>query len=589
VQSVVIYPQTEILFPTTNPTVVFTSDIPSGVEFHATALYNEFSPYPISVARDLDATPSTGIVVSSSISDLSLGGFLYALAQNPSLVRAQLNRSSPTNLIITVQSDTYSAPQGETVNMTITRAAMLRNGTSIVRSMDSFSFTITPSQDTIAAVQNNFVGAVVVLSAVSALASGPSLATQGSRIFVLVDSATCPVSNWVQQKQLSMTAMMNPFGVAIGSIDDLGMYFGAAVFDAVFIVIYTSIHLIVVMVYFARRLDYHAGQDSPWQVAMRSLKFPGLELFPAFYFCGFVVLSSLKVIAYSPLSLFRGLAGIPLAAATVGLLGFLVYELRRPGASYSAYNLDVMPMLFRVFGERGVWVVDAKAQEGLTSQGILRLKRFLDKYGMLFEDFTGECKTFYLVDVTFTIVMCGIASVEPSSINGCTVKLSLLHLVYDAYFVILLRLRPYRRHVFNGLFVLISFTQIVSISISLATLLSNKAATYGERAANITMISVGALVALKTFADVYVYMRNLSRYLHASGRLNAVHIHESRKLKVKEEVTIGDYFHEYEGSIFDKMIPLTREQELMVQKEEARAAQPCDDTLDGFIDVAAML
>ena len=534
-QTIAIFDQAVVIADAA-PRKITSSQISASTTLTLTVDHNLFSPYPIEVVSTVDETPTAGVIVSSSIMDLSANGFLWALSTNPSAVTAV---GEGQNLLLNLFVPNYAPRQDETLVFTITRFAMLRNETAISTN-STYTVVVQASEDQLSSVQNNFVGVAFALAAAVALVRGPALATHGPRIAILLDSGNCPIYNWQSQKQKNLLVMLNPFGQNIGSDADLGTFFGAAIFDIIFVLMFFALHWIIIFLAYAKRLDQRAATDRSMRYSMGALRFPSIEAFPVLYFTGVVCQLTAKVLVYSSNVLLRVFSGILLFCVTVLVSVFLfIRVLRRSGAEYlvssEKKNQSLLQFLSR---NRGKWVADLDL-EGVPEQDVARQLQHLNMYGLYFEEYTEQYKYFCILDVSYTTVLSLASVYEPLTNDQCVIKFGVLCGLFAIYFIIVCYCRPYRRHIYNIIFAVISAMETAAISVSLAV--SAAGYSWGPRAASISLITIGVLLYAKAIVDVLVVV---VRWGTKSRTAKEVLDDDSNKFVVLDvsETTLQTYF-----------------------------------------------
>jgi hypothetical protein len=520
----------------TTPKLISSSDISSGVVLAVIVENNIFSPFPILVASVLDANPLAGVVVSSTISDMAANGFLWAMSTRPGA--AVTARGNGTTLEIRLLVPNYAPRQDERLTFSLTRFAMLRNETEITAN-NTFDVTIAASEDRLASVQQNFVGVAFAFAGAVAIFRGPAVATHGPRIAILLDSGNCPIYNWKSQKQNSLTAFVHPFGQRIGDDEILGMYFGAVIFDILFVLIFFFLHWIIIFLAYAKRLDQRAATDRSIRYSMGLLRFPSFEAFPLLYFAGVITQMAGKVVLYSDDLALRIISGIILFNASVSLIVFLfIRVIKRAGANYTPKNsgpdLKIAALLMK---NRGKWSADLNLK-GVAENLVAQQQHHLGMYGLFFEEFTESYKAFCVFDVTFTTLLSLVSVYEPQNKDACVQKLSTLTSLFALYAIVVVFCRPYRRHVYNVLFGVISLMEVASISVSLAVSVGGY--PWGPRAASISLITIGVILYFKGILDVIFLVWRTVRKNRAAQEALDESMHKFVVLEV-EETTLETY------------------------------------------------
>jgi hypothetical protein len=425
-------------------------------------------------------------VVSSTHAASDPNSFFNAYKQDPSTLN--VSTMADGRLTVRVQTGVEIAVEvREEVTFAFTRRCF--EGDSAADPMDGFSnftFAVNPPPPELESVQLGVLSATVAVNFAASLACGPAMATQMSKLLVLAEGADCPNAKWRARKQERLTWMENPFVMKIGDAEsELGVFFGAVVFDSFMVFLWVTIRLFVAFFVFAYRRDMNVQSSTTFSFAMSRLRIPSIDLFVIMYFCPLITEFALRVIIYSSNNVMRTVCVVAGAGAAAGSVAWMLHIARREVRGHTAFdeiesNVE-MTLLQKAYRQRGRWVVEQV--RGL-------------KFSMFYDDFMASAWYYHPLDLALTNGLGVVSAIEPSTHGGCVVKVGLILALFSACFLSLVLLRPFRHHAINAFFVVIAAAQVSSAAVSLA-MIGGFEGNNARRIASITIVVIANLLLLR--------------------------------------------------------------------------------------------
>ena len=500
------------------------------------------------------------VYVSSTVSRQD-DGFLQYISSNVSRhVSLVLGANGRTAFIRVLPAEAHRFVLSEVVMFRFSSACFATgcgHGAPL-QDFSNYTITLEPQEQSLASVQKAVVQSAAIVTAVLSIAAGPSMATQGPKLAILAAAGLCPVQDWRTKRQLNLDTTENLFNIYVGPTEDLGVYLGAAIFNAVAVAVWFALHLVICFLIFAYKRDQAVG-DKSFGRAVAAMRLPSADLFPVVYFAPFITEHALRVVIYSENTNMRTIAFVAFVASTLGVPCWYASVLRLPGKLY----LGVPPeakytCMQKILKKRGTWRLESGAPD----------MKLLLKYGMFFEEFVGPRYYYGLIDVTTTVLMGLINAIEPTNQQGCFAKYTVIAACFLVLAVSAVFLLPYRSHFANALFGTIAVAELVSALIAILAIIGRNG-EWGPDAASLSAVVIANLILFKSLADLVA----LTLKLLAKGIGKKMGGHKRKRFKMRSEETLAvkDFFPSKPGD------------EEFVQVAPAAAAG------EGGADLSAML
>lgn len=430
--------------------------------------------------------PTSCVLVSTTPSLNDERSFKTNYAENK--VRFAFSPMNDTSIlsIAVTSSVTLEPPLREMVSLVFTKLCFNDTSSPPDGGFKNYSFYVEPPSAGLEAVTEDVRGGNTIVMAVASVNAGPALASQGVRLSVL---KICGQSTWRITAQQSIPVAENPFDTKIGTLEQLGGYFGAAIFNLVLVIGLLFIHLFVAFCMFASRRDSLVASKT-FSDALSRVRFPSLMLFPVGYFCPIIAMHSLKVVIYSPDVVFRIVSGI-LFALTATIPVASLFNFLRAGnftPEFEPRKTDPpVPCPRALWARRGQWSCE---------------HHFNLSYGFIFADYVGSFNRFFLaIDWTFATCLAIVGAVEPETPEGCLIKLGFIAGVFFLNLLVLVLARPFVRHVVSIVMTMVTGAEL-GAAVALVFSAYRNGDTFGKEVSATTLMLVSNLLLVKTVGDI---------------------------------------------------------------------------------------
>jgi hypothetical protein len=419
-------------------------------------------------------------------SDDSQTSFIFRYGRDNSAVTVSANADGA--LVVRVKANLVGKRVSEAVTISFTKFCFLTTteAPAVVDpkpGYENFTFTIVPPVPALA-VANNVVSSVAL--GFSLLGASPAM---GSSIVKLsfLGQTKCDLAAVEKPGTRELNTFENIFNVPVGPVDDLGVMLGAAIFNTVLMLGFFSVHAFLTFFTYAFRRDY-AVEDRSLRRSAALLRFPALGLTVVLFYCPLVAEFSLRVTLYSSNLAMRIVAGCLFGTVVVGGVSatcFMVYK-SASRAQFAWEPPKDMPWYKRAYRIRGKW----------SAVDVDRLM-----YGVFYDDFTDRWRYYNAMELVIATLIAVAAAIEPSSKGGCTIKVGFICGLFAANFLVVAVVRPFRRHVANAFFLVITLAFTAASSVALSGL-TGDANELMEQGALVSIQVIGNMLLIKAFIDL---------------------------------------------------------------------------------------
>ena len=238
------------------------------------------------------------------------------------------------------------------------------------------------------------------------------------------------------------------------------------------------------------------------------------------YFVPLITQFSLSV-AVNATDMGMRVAGGLIFAVVCGLGGLTIAALMKKHASEAQYTedkpLEDLPWYKQIYRIRGKWRAPTVRN---------RLA-----FSYLYDDFISQVRYYNIVELGITVSLGVVSSVKPEYIRTCVIKSGMICALFAMNFLCIIVARPFRRHVANIFFALITLALTVSSAVTLGAITGRSNST-ARWAADVAVQVVGNLIVMKLLFDLGVWAYEVFLRKHVNRmRKDEVMV----KFKVSEE------------------------------------------------------
>jgi hypothetical protein len=283
------------------------------------------------------------------------------------------------------------------------------------------------------------------------------------------------------------------------------------------------------------------------------LRFPGATAIAAMYFLPLIAQFSLSVAINANATGTRVGGAIIFTFAMGGVFAMGVVTKRHGGRAKYVPDEPIasLPWYKNLYRIRGKWRCDSEADR--------------KAFGYLYDDFITNVRYYTIVDLVLTTCIGVAAAIEPDSFRGCVIKVGCICALFVASFLMVVVTRPYRRHVANIFFGLITFALATASAVTLGAI-SGRSNSTTKWAADVSVQIVGNLIVMKLLFDFgfWAYSVFLARYVN---RIR------------KDEVAVT-------FKVVDDIELFPHARKMMGEWDEAAAEADDDDLQEGLLAIA---
>ena len=475
-----------------------TANVVAGRSFQFGALNAQYARQLTSTLSSKRA-PGVCILVTSSLANAVLGDgarTLFYYLQHNITSTVSLNTDATGSILsvmVRLPTSDYLCVAKETISLKFNAACFENNSVAVPDAATAtYNFTVRPDLDDISEVKQGIVGSTLVLSSLTSFAAGAAMASQGPKLSILSEAGDCPVRGWQERRQSDMSKLENPIPFNAGTVENLGVFFGAAVMNTAIVGAWIVLHGIVVLFVFVYRSDKNLS-DKTIAKAMSICRFPCGDLFPMLYFGPIIMEHCLRVIVYSPSSTLRLVSGFMLATPIGGIVGMFWVLGQQQETTYICVEEErKYTFLQRLTRMRGKW----RGKDDASWMG---------RYSMIFDEFIDTGKWYGIIEAVVTLCMGALNAFEPWDRNTCFAKYITLLLLFVVTLATVCYMRPFRRHYNNAFFIVATAGQCVSALVSVAAMSGTKN-DFGVMAASVATVVIGNILLIKAVVDVFSHV-----------------------------------------------------------------------------------
>ena len=311
-----------------------------------------------------------------------------------------------------------------------------------------------PPSDQLSDAQWYLQGTANVLVSISSMSSIFTLsvggAVQAGRFQGMFIGTFCNLN------EVHLSSIMHPTQIQIGSEKgSVPEYLGAFIVNMVVVISFSIGHCLLVHIWYQRKKQLRQnahdrrarGESVPDATLLRNpilfsavaglFRFPSLSMWLTFYFMQVILTGAIYVTTHSNDTLIQTIAVINVCFFLSSTLLFTHITVGRGHlAKWRVHEcLPAKPLdlfLFCCFNDQGEWINDA-----------MKNNRFIERYGSLFYHFTPKHQWFVIIETLMMFTIASVSAVIPSNRNHCKITSGGMIVVFGAYTLALVILRPY--------------------------------------------------------------------------------------------------------------------------------------------------